>query len=125
MIRRHPGRNGDRHYPGEKRSNETHASTTKPAVRLARKSNGQSAKLCHTGHVVMENRLGLLVVATHATGAAERAPAQEMIAPLAKTEGITLGGDKNDDTAAFVAEMRRLGVTSAWGAAQQWSPLGD
>jgi transposase len=108
-----PGRNGDRDYHGEKRSNQTHASTTDPDARLARKSNGQSAKLCYAGHVVMENRHGLVVAAaaTHATGTAERDAAQEMIAALAKTEGITLGGDKNYDTAPFVAEMRRLGVT--------------
>jgi hypothetical protein len=61
----------------------------------------------------MENRHGLVVAAaaTHATGTAERDAAQEMISALAKTEGITLGGDKNYDTVPFVAEMRRLGVT--------------
>ena len=68
-----PGRNGERNFRGEKRSNETHASTTDPDARLARKSNGQEAKLGFTGHLLMENRNGLIVDArlTHATGTAE------------------------------------------------------
>jgi len=108
-----PGRNGERDFHGEKRSNETHASTTDPDARLARKSNGQVAKLCYAGHVVMENRNGLVVAAcaTHATGTAERDAAQAMMTALAKTERITLGADKNYDTRAFVAAMRRLRVT--------------
>jgi len=56
-----PGRNGERDFHGEKRSNETHASTTDPDARLARKSNGQAAKLCYAGHVVMKSRHGLVV----------------------------------------------------------------
>jgi len=68
------GRNGERDFHGEKRSNKTHASTTDPDARLYKKAQGQAAKLCHMGHVVMENRNGLVVEAsvTHATGAAER-----------------------------------------------------
>ena len=108
-----PGRNGERDFHGEKRSNETHASTTDPEARLARKSRGQAAKLCYGGHVVMENRHGLAVATrtTLAVGTAERDAGQEMMAGLAKTERITLGADKNYDTREFVAEMRRLGVT--------------
>jgi transposase len=108
-----PGRNGERNYHGEKRSNATHASTTDPDARLARKSDGQAARLCYAGHVVMENRNGLVVAAqvTRATGTAERDAAQAMIAALAKTERITLGADKNYDTRGFVAAMRRRRVT--------------
>jgi transposase len=108
-----PGRNGERDFHGERRSNETHASTTDPDARLARKSNGQSARLCYAGHVLMENRHGLVVAATttRASGTAERDAAQAMVAALSKTERITLGADKNYDTRDFVAAIRELGVT--------------
>lgn len=108
-----PGRNGERDFHGEKRSNETHASTTDPDARLARKSSGQAAKLCYAGHVVMENRNGLVMAAraTHATGTAERDAAQDMLKALARTERITLGADKAYDTQDFVAAMRALRVT--------------
>jgi transposase len=108
-----PGRNGERDFHGEKRSNETHASTTDPDARLARKSNGQSAKLCYGGHVVMENRHGLVVATatTRATGTAERDAGEAMMAGLDRAGRCTLGADKNYDTQGFVAAMRRLGVT--------------
>lgn len=108
-----PGRNGERDFHGEKRSNVTHASTTDPDARLARKSNGQAAKLYYAGHVVMENRNGLVVAAaaTHASGTAERDAGEALMAPLAKAGRITLGADKNYDTQGFVAAIRRLGVT--------------
>jgi len=107
------GRNGERDFHGEKRSNETHASTTDPDARLARKSNGQSARLCYAGHVVMENRHGLVVgeATTLATGTAERDAGQAMMAPLARPGCTTLGADKNYDTQGFVAAMRKMGVT--------------
>lgn len=108
-----PGRNGERDFHGEKRSNETHASTTDPDARLYRKANGQPAKLCHLGHVVMENRSGLVVAAslTPATGTAEREAAVAMVEALDGDQRITLGADKAYDTADFIAEMRRLRVT--------------
>jgi hypothetical protein len=56
-----PGRNGERNFRGEKRSNETHASTTDPDARLAKKSGGQESKMGFTGHLLMENRNGLVV----------------------------------------------------------------
>src|SRR3569833_554151 len=56
-----PGRNGERNFRKEKRSNKTHASTTDPDARLARKSDGQEAKLAYAGHLLMENRHGLIV----------------------------------------------------------------
>jgi transposase/IS5 family transposase len=107
------GRNGERDFHGETRSNETHASTTDPDARLYRKAKGQAAKLCHMGHVVMENRSGLVVAAstTPATGTAEREAAEAMIGDLDSSHRITLAADKAYDAADFVAEMRRLGVT--------------
>ena len=107
------GRNGERDFRGEKRSNETHASTTDPDARLYKKAEGQASKLCHMGHVVMENRSGLVVAAatTLATGTAEREAAETMIGELSGGHRITLGADKAYDTVDFVAEMRRQGVT--------------
>lgn len=69
-----PGRNGERDFHGEKRSNETHASTSDPEARLYRKGNGQPAKLAFMGHVLMENRHALVVDVrlTAASGTAER-----------------------------------------------------
>lgn len=108
-----PGRNGERDFHGEKRSNETHASTTDPDARLTRKSNGQASKLCYAGHVVMENRHGLAVAATTtlATGTAERDAGEAMMAGLNRAARSRLGGDKNYDTRDFVAAMRGMGVT--------------
>ena len=76
-----PGRNAEHDFHGEKRSNRTHASSTDPDARLYKKSPGSAAKLCHMGHVVMENRNGLVVAAemTAATGTAEREAAVAMV----------------------------------------------
>ena len=108
-----PGRNGERDFHGEKRSNETHASTTDPDARLLRKSAGQSAKLCHMAHVLMENRNGLVVdtITTLATGTAEREAAQAMVEALPSTRRVTVAGDKNYDTRDFVAGLRNIGAT--------------
>src|SRR6201996_339917 len=108
-----PGRNGERDFRGEKRCNETHACTTDPDARLFKKAAGQASRLCHMGHVLMENRNGLVVDATltTATGTAEREAATAMVEDLPAGGRITLGGDKAYDTQDFVAEMRRLGVT--------------
>lgn len=108
------GRNGERNFHREKRSNETHISTTDPDVRLARKSNGEGAKLAFTGHLLMENRNGLVVDArlTHATGAAEPEAALAMLAALPEAAHKTVGADKACDTAAFVANGRAAGVTA-------------
>ncbi len=108
-----PRRNGERNFKGEKRSNETHASTTDPDARLAKKSRGQEAKLGFTGHLFMENRNGLVVDArlTHATGTAEPEAAMDMLGELPATGKKTVGAHKNYDTAAFVAASRALGVT--------------
>ena len=108
-----PGRNAERDFHGEKRSNETHGSTTDPDARLYRKSAGQPARLCYLGHLLTENRHGLVVdtETTRATGWAERAAAEAMIETTAPAGGVTLGADKAYDTAEHVATLRRLGVT--------------
>ena len=107
------GRNSEVDFRGQSRSNETHASTTDPDARLYKKAAGQAAKLCHLGHVLMENANGLVVAATltKATGTAEREAAIEMLDALDASHRITVGGDKAYDTADFVAQMRDLGVT--------------
>jgi hypothetical protein len=94
-------------------SNETHASTTDPDARLYKKAKGQAAKLCHLGHVVMENRSCLVVDAsvTLATGTAEGEAASAMVGDIPGQHRITVGGDKAFDTNAFVARMRDLNAT--------------
>jgi transposase len=108
-----PGRNGERNFHKEKRSNETHASTTDPDARLYRKADGRESRLCFMGHVLMENRNGLAVDATltRATGTAER---EATLAILNRRKGgprITLGADKAYDVAAFVEDLRGRQVT--------------
>src|SRR5438876_3754188 len=100
-------------FHGERRSNTTHASTTDPDARLARKGKGQEAKLFYTGHVLMENRNGLAVggCVLPASGYAERAAALELLGALDRDRRLTLGADKGYDTRAFVAAVRLLGVT--------------
>jgi hypothetical protein len=95
------GRNGEENFHGQKRSNETHASTTDPDARLYRKGRGKEAKLAFMGHALMENRNGLIVgaVATRASGHAERLAARHLIEPRAdRQQKVTLGGDKGFDT---------------------------
>jgi hypothetical protein len=108
-----PGRNGERDFHGEKRSNETHASTTDPEARLYRKGPGQPAKLAYLGHVLMENRHALVVDTrlTQATGTAEREAALAMVAARPGTHRITLGADKAYDAAGFVGDLRQHNVT--------------
>jgi transposase len=100
-------------FHGERRSNATHASTTDPDARLARKGNGKEAKLSYTGSVLMENRNGLAVDARVdlATGTAERDAAFAMAGHIPGEGRVTVGGDKNYDTAAFVENLRNLNVT--------------
>jgi len=100
-------------FRGERRTNATHASTTDPEARLYKKASGQEAKLCFLGHVLMENRHGLVVNAmvTQATGTAEREAALALVDTRPATRRITLGGDKNYDTAAFVQDLRALQIT--------------
>jgi transposase len=106
-------RNGERDFRGERRSNATHASTTDPDARLYRKARGQAAKLCYMGHLLMENRNGLVVdtETTHATGTAEREAAEAMVGDLPGCGRLTLGADKAFDVAEHVASWREMNVT--------------
>lgn len=108
-----PGRNAERDFHGEKRSNETHASTTDPEARLYRKGDGQPARLCYIGHALMENRHGLVVggAASLATGTAEREMALELLDRRQTDRRMTLGADKAYDVAQFVHDLRRRSVT--------------
>lgn len=107
-----PGRNGERDFKGEKRSNATHRSTTDEDARLFRKGQGQASQLCYMGHVLMENRNGLAVggVLTRAAGAAETAAALHLAGALPPGPK-TLGADKGYDSADFVMELRERGIT--------------
>ena len=101
-------------FHGEKRSNETHQSTTDPEARLARKADNQPARLCYSEHVLMENRNGLIVdlEITEASGTTEREQALQLLdRAVPGTKRITLGGDKGFDTHGFVAECRDRRVT--------------
>lgn len=100
-------------FHGEKRSNETHQSTTDPESRLYRKGRGQESKLAYLGHVLMENRNGLVVDTrlTQANGRAEREAALEMLAALPGKRRRTVGADKGYDTRDFVARSREGKVT--------------
>jgi transposase len=106
------GRNAERDFRGEKRSNETHASTTDPDARLYKKAPGQPSRLCFVGTALMENRNGLAVDGrlTRASGVSECLSgvdlADEHIPP-----GGTLAGDKGFDTSDFVAELRERRIT--------------
>lgn len=106
-------RNDDVDFRGTKLKNDTHESKTDPDCRIFKKSAGSAAKLCYMGHLVMENRNGLIIVptVTHAAGTAEREAAATMIEEIAGNRRITLGGDKNYDTHDFVLALRKLEVT--------------
>lgn len=108
-----PGRNAQVDWKGQARSNDTHASTTDPDSRLFRKSHNSAATLCYQGHVLMENRNGLVVSAmvTHADGYAERGAALAMLDAIVADGRRTLGADKAYDTKDFVAGCRDRGVT--------------
>jgi transposase len=110
-----PGRNGERDFHGQRRCNDTHASTTDPEAKLYKKARGREAKLCFMGHALIENRHGLVVQAdaTAATGTAEREAALAMIHAQAPgtTNQLTLGADKAYDAREFVADLRQMCVT--------------
>jgi len=108
-----PGRNAERCFHKEKRSNETHESTTDPEARLYRKADGQPARLCYMGHALMENRNGLAVLGgvSQANGTAEREMALALIDRRGGARRITLGADKAYDVTAFVHDLRGRSVT--------------
>jgi transposase len=105
-----PG-NPDVDFRGERRTNATHVSTTDPDAQLYKKAHGQKSVMAYLGHVLMENRHGLIVnaCATAATGTAEREAAEIML--LAGHRPRTLGADKHYDVASFVATLRAAGIT--------------
>src|SRR2546422_6135407 len=108
-----PGASGEVDFHGEKRGNETHQSTTDPEARLYKKSKGSEAKLSYLGHVLIENRHGLLVqtMLTQANGRAERDAGLLMAEKIPGVKQVTMGGDKNYDTEEFVRELRRMHIT--------------
>jgi transposase len=100
-------------FHGEQRSNQTHCSTTDADALLARKGSGKEAKLSYSGHVLMENRNGLVVntEVLQANGTAERDAALLMVEAIPGDKTVTLGADKNYDTKDFVSELRNMDVT--------------
>lgn len=107
-------RNPNVDFHGKKRTNMTHWSVTDKAARLFRKGLGKEAKLVYLGHVLMENRNGLIVNTrvTQATGLAEREAAITMADEIPGTHRATLGGDKAYDAAEFVAALRERNITA-------------
>ena len=108
------GRNAEADFRGTKRRNDTHASTTDPEARLYRKSKGAPAVLGYMGHLMTENRNGLIVDAelTQADGYAERGTAAAMLKRAPKrARRRTVGADKAYDTKGFVADARKAGFT--------------
>lgn len=113
---RKDGQDDDRdtkNFHGQKRSSDTHTSTTDPDARLFKKSQGGEAHLAFLGHALTENRSGFVVAATltHATGTAEREAAIALMDKGDTGRRRTLGADKLYDTADFVAQCRKRKIT--------------
>jgi transposase len=109
-------RNPEVDFRGQKRSNDTHASRTDPEARLYRKGVGQEAKLSHMGHLLAENRHGLIVGVgvSEANGTAERQAALEMLTRAKRRHRLrptTLGADKGYDAGQFFRKLERRKVT--------------
>src|SRR5580704_15079683 len=114
-FRAQDGSGDDSNFPGQKRTNKTHESTTDPDARLYKKSYGKESKLSYLGHALVENRNGLIAAAmvTHADGYAERDAALLMLAERqqGRARRITVGADKAYDSEDFVRTVRELNVT--------------
>jgi len=112
-------------FHGESRRNDTHQSTTDPDARLARKGNGKEAKLSYAGHVLLDNRHGLVanVCVTAATGTAEREAALLLLG--AAPRAVTVGGDKGFDVPSFVEHVRALGVTPHVARKDKYTAIDD
>lgn len=110
---RDPSGNPTVNWHKEKRSNETHESLTDPEARLFKKTRGSEAKLGYQGHVLTENRNGLVVDVrlTQASGRAEREAALDMLTGKPESKRVTLGADKGYDTQGFVNDLRQIKVT--------------
>ena len=115
-FRRKDGNDSDKgsgsDFRGEKRSNETHQSTTDPDARLYRKGNNHESRMAYLGHVVIENRNGLVVGAqvTSADGYGERVAALDLMGNIPRAGHATLGADKAYDVAEFVNDLREQDV---------------
>jgi hypothetical protein len=109
------GRNQSVDFHGERRGNVSHRSTTDPEARLARKGFGKEAKLCYAGHVLSENRNGLIVECelTEASGTAEREAGLRLLARQRRRHRgrMSVGADKSYDARSFVSGVRALGAT--------------
>ena len=107
------GRNPTVDFKGESRTNDTHASTTDSDCRLYKKSRGDQSRLCYMGHVLMENRTGLVVdtETTITSGTAEREAAKTMARRSILTQRATLGADKGYDVPEYVSAMRNMNIT--------------
>jgi len=102
-------------FRGDKRSNDTHASTTDSESRLYRKAQGKEAKLCYMGHALMENRHGLAVggCVSQANGTAERGASEALLSHKMASTGkhATVAADKAYDAKEHVTALRKLGAT--------------
>jgi transposase len=101
-------------FHGQTRRNDTHQSTTDPDARLYKKGTGHESKLAYLGHLLTENRHGLIVdtAVTAATGTAERDAAIVMLGELPlTTRPVTVGADKLYDTREWVATVRQMRIT--------------
>jgi IS5 family transposase len=107
------GSNPTLNFHGERRTNQTHCSTTDPDAMLARKSRGTGAVLAYRGHLLTENRNGLVVstMTTRAYGSAERDAALLMAESVPGTHRVTLGADKGYDARNFTTELRHMEIT--------------
>ena len=112
-------------FRGTTRRNDTHASTTDPDARLARKGPGRESKLSYAAHALIENRNGLIVdvTVTPATGHAEVDAALWMLADLPATTRVTVGADKGYDIPRFVQTCRQMGITPHVAQKKQASAL--
>ena len=122
-----PGRNGERDFHGEKRSNDTHASTTDPEARLYRKGRGKEAKLSFMGHALMENRHGLLVDGrvSEATGTAERETAAAMAGRRARAGTGSPSAPTRASTRQASSPPARAQRHAACRPEHRQPPLGD
>jgi len=102
-------------FHGQRRKNDTHASTSDPNAKLYRKAAGREARLSYMGHVIMENRNGLAVDGrvSQANGTAERRASEAMLKRKARRRGrrITVGEDKAYDIRDHIAALRQMNVT--------------
>lgn len=100
-------------FRGQKRTNDTHQSTTDPDAKLYTKSSKAGAIPCYMGHVLTENRNGLVIDSqlTQASGTAERESALQMLAERPGEQRKTVGADKAYDVASFIEGCRDINVT--------------